>query len=85
MYLTTSSGWPAIGSGIATNGKRLSEFPEIKELLGKGYLCKAVNGIVMGMSAGSSISDKHIDLPMSKRKLNNFHPKCGIESGSASK
>ena len=48
----------------------------------------------MGMSAGDvskcvvrwnpSTSDKHIDLPMSKRKLNNFHLKCRIESGSAS-
>ena len=62
-----------------------AEFPEIKELLGKGYLSKPVNGIVIGMSAGdvskcvvrwkSSTSDQHIDLPMSTRKLNNlFHP-----------
>ena len=32
----------------------------------------------------SSTSDQFTDLPMSKRKLTNFHPKCGIESGSAS-
>ena len=50
--LTTPSGWPAIGSCVTTNGKRLSEFPEIKELLGKGYLSKPVNCIVIGMSAG---------------------------------
>ena len=46
--------WPAIGFCVTTDGKRLSEFPKIKELLGKGYLhvSKPVNGIVMGMSAG---------------------------------
>ena len=46
LYLTTLSGWPAIDSYITINGKRLSEFPEIKELLGKGYLSKTINGIV---------------------------------------
>ena len=57
-----------------------------------------VNGIVMGVSAGdvskcvvrwkTSTSDQHIDLPMSRRKLNNlFYPTCegSRASGSASK
>ena len=72
------SGWPAIGSCVTTNDKRLSEFPEIK-LLGKGYLSKPVNGIVIGMSAGdvskcvvtwnSSTSDQHINLPNVYKKI----------------
>ena len=65
-------------------GRRLSEFPQIKAFLGKGYLSKPVSSIVMGMSVGdvpkcivrwksaSAASDRYVDLPMPKRKLNNL-------------
>ena len=95
LYLITPSGWPAIGSCVTSMGRRLSEFPQIKAFLGKGYLSKPVSGIVMGMSAGdvtkcivrwksaSATSDRYVDLPMPKRKLNNLFSE--VESGSASK
>jgi hypothetical protein len=77
-YTACPEGYPPQNTVLATIGKKLNDFPEIKGLLGSGFSKKEVAGRVLGMNPAGlcvvrwSTGNKHVDLTMTRRKLRNL-------------